>query len=107
MPADGRFDGHIVQGHVDGCLECISLEDRNGSTRLGFARQSDLIIEKGSVCLDGVSLTVSTVDDERFTVDVIPLTAELTTFGSLRIGDKVNVEYDILGKYVSRMLTRH
>lgn len=105
MPANGRFDGHIVQGHVDDVLTCISQEDLRGSLRFGFdLKNTQLIVEKGSVCLDGVSLTVSSLDDNSFTVDIVPFTMEHTTFKQIRIKDKVNVEYDVLGKYVQRTM---
>jgi riboflavin synthase len=107
MKADGRFDGHIVQGHVDDVLDCLRIEDRDGSKRFYFnLKAGGLIVEKGSVCLNGVSLTVSSVSPEAFSVDVIPFTMSETTFGSMTLGAKANVEYDIIGKYVGNLLPR-
>lgn len=107
MKADGRFDGHVVQGHVDEVLECVSIEDRNGSRRFFFdLKQPTLIVEKGSVCINGVSLTVSSVSSRAFSVDIIPFTLTQTTFGQMTSGNKVNVEYDVVGKYVRNMLNR-
>ena len=106
MSADARFDGHIVQGHVDDVLECLSIEDRNGSQRFWFRLdERKLLIMKGSVALDGVSLTVSDLRDDAFAVDIIPFTLEHTTFRNLKPGMKVNVEYDVLGKYVRAALS--
>jgi riboflavin synthase len=104
MPISGRFDGHIVQGHVDDTLECLSSESRDGSTRFFFPLNTALVIHKGSVCLNGVSLTVSSLRDTEFSVDIIPLTSRITTFGSLQAGDRLNVEYDVIGKYVQKLV---
>lgn len=103
MPAQGRFEGHIVQGHVDARLECVLREDRDGSVRFSFPLRSPLIAHKGSVCLNGVSLTVSSIVNSSFTVDVIPITLARTTMSSLKPGDSVNVEYDIIGRYLQQM----
>jgi len=106
MSADARFDGHIVQGHVDDVIECLSIEDRNGSHQFWFRlNERELLIMKGSVALDGVSLTVSDLRDDAFAVDIIPFTLEHTTFRNLKPGMKVNVEYDVLGKYVRAALS--
>ena len=101
-----RLDGHMVQGHVDATAECIAAEERGGSWWFSFSlpQQKELLVEKGSVCLDGVSLTIAALDDRSFSVAVIPYTHEHTTFRNLTVGAKVNVEFDVVGKYVARML---
>lgn len=101
-----RLDGHMVQGHVDTTAKCVGVEDMNGSWIFTFAlpEQSDLLVEKGSVCLNGVSLTIAELTDSSFSVAIIPYTFEHTTFKYLRSGQLVNVEFDVLGKYVQRML---
>jgi riboflavin synthase len=107
MKMNGRIDGHIVQGHVDGTGRCISKKDLNGSFEYTFRydeKNAALLIEKGSVCVNGVSLTAFNVSDATFTVAIIPYTLEHTNFKSLNVADLVNLEFDILGKYVSRIL---
>lgn len=101
-----RLDGHMVQGHVDTTVKCIGIEDKNGSWAFTFAlpEQSHLLVEKGSVCLNGVSLTIAELTDSSFSVAIIPYTFAHTTFKTLRTGQLVNVEFDVLGKYVQRML---
>ncbi len=104
MPADGRFDGHFVQGHVDQRGKCIQIEAMDGSRKFWFSFQPDgdfLIVKKGSICMDGVSLTVVDVEKKKFSVVVIPLTLKHTCFQYLKKGDSVNLEFDIIGKYVS------
>jgi riboflavin synthase len=107
LVASGRFDGHVVQGHVDSVAIVRSLEGEGESTRmwLDLAPQHlRYVIEKGSVALDGVSLTVSGLDDHGFEVVLIPHTLQATTFGALAVGDRVNVEVDVLAKYIERLL---
>lgn len=101
-----RLDGHLVQGHVDTTVECRAVQEREGSWWFTFAQPAhrELLVEKGSVCLEGVSLTVAALDDQGFSVAVIPYTFAHTSFASLRPGARVNVEFDVLGKYVARML---
>ena len=107
MPANGRFDGHIVQGHVDQTGVCTAVQDVDGSWLFDFqyADASDNVtVEKGSICINGVSLTVFNSQPDRFRVTIIPYTYEHTNFGDLRAGDTVNLEFDIVGKYLKKML---
>lgn len=107
MAASGRFDGHIVQGHVDGVGTVAGVEPDGDSRRLTVEMPSPImryIVEKGSVTLDGVSLTVTRADDSTLEVALIPHTLGATTFGERKPGDRVNVEVDVLAKYVERLL---
>ncbi len=108
MPASGRFDGHIVQGHVDDTAACQTIENKDGSWiftfQIGNDQNSRLIVEKGSICVNGISLTVASVNNNQFSVAIIPYTFEYTNLGRLKPGDKVNIEYDIVGKYIAKML---
>ena len=107
MPADGRFDGHIVQGHVDQAGECISVEDQNGSWLFEFRYKpnaQNIVVDKGSICINGISLTAFDAVDDRFKVAIIPYTFENTNIQSVRSGSLVNLEFDIIGKYVARLL---
>ena len=108
MPATGRFDGHIVQGHVDQTGICTNVQDMDGSWLFDFQYQPDsagnVTVEKGSICINGVSLTVFNSQTDGFRVTIIPYTYEHTTFGDLRVGDVVNLEFDIIGKYIKKML---
>lgn len=109
MPADGRFGGHIVQGHVDGVGKVAALDQLAGSLEMTFELPPELeryLVEKGSVTVEGVSLTVATLGNGRFSVSLVPHTLASTTFGSRRVGDPVNLEVDILAKYVERLLER-
>lgn len=105
MKLNDRLDGHIVQGHVDETAEVIGLETKEGSWNFTFrlAKPSKLIVEKGSICINGVSLTAFNVSDLQFTVTIIPFTYEHTNFKELKKGDRVNLEFDIIGKYVQRL----
>lgn len=107
LKMNGRLDGHIVQGHVDGMATCTEKVDKNGSTEYTFqidAAFASLIIEKGSVCVNGVSLTAFNVLEQSFAVAIIPYTFAHTNFPQIGENSIVNIEYDILGKYVQRML---
>lgn len=107
MVANGRFDGHIVQGHVDQTAVCISRKDQDGSWLFDFEydpNSGNVTVEKGSVCVNGVSLTCFNSRDNGFTVAIIPYTFEHTNFQHLKPGDTVNLEFDIIGKYVQRLL---
>lgn len=107
MPANGRFDGHIVQGHVDTVGTCTEIRDDEGSYRLWFSFPSEfenLLVEKGSICVNGVSLTVVDCGRDFFSVAIIPYTWENTNLGALQAGNSVNLEFDVLGKYVRKMM---
>ncbi|HTL82929.1 MAG TPA: riboflavin synthase [Bacteroidia bacterium] len=108
MRADARFDGHIVQGHVDATAQCVSVRNENGSHifRFHFDKNSGILVSKGSVCVNGVSLTVVDPTDDEFSVAIIPYTFEHTNFRSIRKGDVVNLEFDIVGKYISAIVKR-
>jgi riboflavin synthase len=106
MKLGDRLDGHIVQGHVDEVGVCSSILEQNGSTVFTFTynpESSNLTIEKGSITINGVSLTVVNSQEYEFSVAIIPFTKEHTTFCQLKIGDKVNLEFDVLGKYVVKL----
>jgi len=107
MPANGRFDGHIVQGHVDQTGICTRIEERDGSWLFDFEYDTsagNITVEKGSICINGVSLTVFNSLENSFRVAIIPYTYSFTNFHSLTEGDTVNLEFDILGKYIKRIL---
>lgn len=106
MKADGRFDGHIVQGHVDTTATVKSIEEKDGSWVFSFHSNTDLMVDKGSICINGTSLTCFDVNDDGFSVAIIPYTYEHTTFHQLKVGDGVNIEFDILGKYIQKMMKR-
>ena len=102
---DGRLDGHIVQGHVDTVARCIEKKEQKGSWEFGFhfdKKFAPLIIEKGSVSVNGISLTAFNVTDTSFTVAIIPYTFEHTNIQYTEMNDKVNIEFDIIGKYINR-----
>ena len=108
MLMGGRLDGHIVQGHVDTVAKCESISDMNGSWVFRFSfpeQESNLIVEKGSVCVNGVSLTVVDASNGVFSVAIIPYTFENTNFKNLKPGDLVNLEFDVIGKYVAKILS--
>jgi riboflavin synthase len=105
MMANGRFDGHIVQGHVDCTAICTQVIDQSGSWKYVFEYQGkDITVEKGSITVNGTSLTVVDSSNGTFSVAIIPYTYENTVFRFLKPGDKVNLEFDIIGKYVARLL---
>ncbi len=106
MKLGDRLDGHIVQGHVDEVGECINIKDMKGSTVFTFkynTASDNITIEKGSITVNGVSLTVVNSKKEEFSVAIIPYTLEHTTFRDFKKGTKVNLEFDVIGKYVSRL----
>jgi len=101
-----ELGGHIVSGHVDGVAEVIAMRDEGGSTRVSFAVPEALarfIAPKGSVALNGTSLTVNEVDGVNFGVNLIPHTQEVTTWGEVAVGDRINLEIDTLARYVARL----
>jgi riboflavin synthase len=107
MAANGRFDGHIVQGHVDGVGEVVGIEPEGEATRMSLAVPPGLmryVVEKGSVTVDGVSLTVAALTEHGFEVALIPHSLAVTNLGLRKVGDKVNLEVDVLAKYVERLL---
>ena len=112
MLMNGRLDGHIVQGHVDQTAVCTQVEDAPGSWYYTFeypfnaemAKQGYVTVEKGSVCVNGVSLTVCNSQPNSFQVAIIPYTHEHTNFCQIEAGTVVNIEFDIVGKYISRMM---
>lgn len=109
MKVGDELGGHIVSGHVDGVATVLSIVDENESKRFVFEAPENLakfVAPKGSVALDGVSLTVNEVDGRRFGINVIPHTQAVTTFGRLRQGDRVNMEIDMLARYVARLLDK-
>jgi riboflavin synthase len=108
MPAYGRFDGHIVQGHVDLTGTVRSISDQDGSHVFTFEhpKTDNFTVDKGSITVNGVSLTAFDTSDTEFSVAIIPYTFEHTNFHRLKVGDTVNLEFDIIGKYVSRMMQR-
>ena len=103
-----RLDGHMVQGHVDQTAKCIEVKKENGSYVYTFKhKESDnMTVEKGSVCVNGISLTVVNSKDTSFSVAIIPYTHEHTNFHELKEGSVVNIEYDILGKYISKLFSK-
>ncbi len=111
MKMDGRLDGHIVQGHVDETARCVDVKDADGSTYYTFeyeynkemAHNGYFTVNKGSVTVNGVSLTVCTPTENTFTVAIIPYTMEHTNFCDIRVGSVVNIEFDIIGKYIARL----
>lgn len=108
MLSNGRFDGHIVQGHVDQIGRCVSIKDENGSWLFDFeydATLGNVTVEKGSISINGVSLTCFNSKKNRFSTAIIPYTYQHTNFHQIRVGDAVNLEFDIVGKYIKRLLT--
>ncbi len=112
MIMNGRLDGHIVQGHVDQTAKCLEVKEADGSWYYTFqydidkekAAQGYMTVEKGSVTVNGVSLTVVNSKDDRFSVAIIPYTHDFTNFHQIKEGSIVNLEFDILGKYISRIM---
>lgn len=112
MMMNGRLDGHIVQGHVDQTATCINIADAEGSWNFTFkydfnrdmARRGYFTVDKGSVTVNGVSLTVCNPTEDTFQVAIIPYTFEHTNFHTFKVGSIVNIEFDIIGKYLSRMM---
>jgi len=109
MKLGDRLDGHIVQGHVDQTAICKNIEELDGSWKFTFeydASQNNITVEKGSICVNGVSLTVVDSKENCFSVCIIPYTFEHTNFCNLKIGTIVNLEFDIIGKYISKLIKK-
>ncbi|MES2827797.1 MAG: riboflavin synthase [Bacteroidota bacterium] len=109
MQMNGRLDGHIVQGHVDQTATCIKRQELDGSWEYRFQYDSavgNVTVEKGSVCVNGISLTVVSSTANEFSVFIIPYTFEHTNLHEINVNDHVNVEFDIIGKYVARLLSK-
>lgn len=111
LQLNGRLDGHFVQGHVDTTATCISIRENSGSREFTFRFDPEfkgLVVEKGSISLNGISLTIFNVSNDRFTVAIIPYTLNHTNLNDLKEGDPVNIEFDMIGKYIQRQaLTRN
>lgn len=109
MQMNGRLDGHIVQGHVDQIAVCVKRAELDGSWEYRFkydAANGNVTVEKGSVCINGISLTVVGSERDEFSVFIIPYTFEHTNLHEVKVGDTVNIEFDIIGKYVARLVNR-
>lgn len=105
MVSGGRLDGHIVQGHVDATGTCVEIKPVDGSWYFTFEytpTKDHLVVDKGSICVNGTSLTVVSPVENRFSIALIPYTFENTTFGTMKPGDRINLEFDILGKYIAK-----
>lgn len=110
MPANGRFDGHIVQGHVDQIATCTKITEADGSWVIGFEfdfSTGNFTVSKGSICINGVSLTVVDSYKGHFSVAIIPYTWDNTNFNELKIGSTVNLEFDVIGKYVRQLMSSY
>ena len=108
LKVNGRLDGHFVQGHADATATCIDIKEKDGSWEISFQflpEFASLIIEKGSIAVNGISLTVFNVKETRFDVAIIPYTFKHTNMNILKPGQKVNIEFDMLGKYINRKLS--
>lgn len=109
IPFNGRLDGHLVQGHIDATAICSGIESMDGSWKFWFTHsvsEKNITVEKGSIAVNGTSLTVVDSSSTKFSVCIIPYTYENTNFSSMAIGNKVNIEFDIIGKYVAKLLER-
>ena len=108
MMMNDRIDGHIVQGHVDQIAECCKIDEQGGSYLMKFKYENakDITVEKGSICINGISLTVCNSGKNTFTVAIIPYTWDNTNLKHINIGDTVNLEFDIVGKYISKILSK-
>ena len=110
MQLNGRFDGHIVQGHVDQTAECMKAEEQDGSWFFTFEygnSKGNFTVEKGSVTVNGTSLTVVNSKENGFSVAIIPYTYEHTSFKTLKVGDKINLEFDVIGKYLQKLFLQY
>ena len=108
MPSNGRFDGHIVQGHVDSTARVASIQDQNGSWIFTFelSDEENILVEKGSVCVNGASLTCFNIRDNKFDIAIIPYTYNHTNFNKFNESSVVNIEFDIIGKYIKALFLK-
>lgn len=108
MMINDRLDGHIVQGHVDQIAKCVSIEEQGGSYNMSFKHEKsdNITVEKGSICVNGISLTVCNSKENTFSVAIIPYTWDNTNLKNIKVGDTVNLEFDIVGKYIAKLLSK-
>ena len=108
MMINDRLDGHIVQGHVDQIAKCVSIEEQWGSYNISFKyeKSDNITVEKGSICVNGISLTVCNSKENTFSVAIIPYTWDNTNLKNIKVGDTVNLEFDIVGKYIAKLLSK-
>jgi riboflavin synthase len=108
MMLNDRLDGHIVQGHVDQIAECVSIDEQGGSYVMTFKykKSENITVEKGSICVNGISLTVCNSKENNFSVAIIPYTWDNTNLKNINVGDTVNLEFDIVGKYIAKLLSK-
>ena len=108
MMINDRLDGHIVQGHVDQIAKCVSIEEQGGSYNMSFKyeKSDNITVEKGSICVNGISLTVCNSKENTFSVAIIPYTRDNTNLKNIKVGDTVNLEFDIVGKYIAKLLSK-
>ena len=108
MKLNDRLDGHIVQGHVDQIAECVSIDEQGGSYVMTFKykKSENITVEKGSICVNGISLTVCNSKENTFSVTIIPYTWDNTNLKKINVGDTVNLEFDIVGKYIAKLLSK-
>jgi riboflavin synthase len=108
MILNDRLDGHIVQGHVDQIAECVSIDEQGGSYVMTFKykKSENITVEKGSICVNGISLTVCNSKENTFSVAIIPYTWDNTNLKNINVGDTVNFEFDIVGKYIAKLLSK-
>ena len=108
MMINDRLDGHIVQGHVDQIAKCVSIEEQGGSYNMSFKyeKSDNITVEKGSICVNGISLTVFNSKENTFSVAIIPYTWDNTNLKNIKVGDTVNLEFDIVGKYIAKLLSK-
>lgn len=108
MMLNDRLDGHIVQGHVDQIAECVSIDEQGGSYVMTFKykKSENITVEKGSICINGISLTVCNSKENTFSVAIIPYTWDNTNLKNINVGDTVNLEFDIVGKYIAKLLSK-
>ena len=108
MMLNDRLDGHIVQGHVDQIAECVSIDEQGGSYVMTFKykKSENITVEKGSICVNGISLTVCNSKENTFSVAIIPYTWDNTNLKNIKVGDTVNLEFDIVGKCIAKLLSK-